>query len=655
MKILFSLFAIACAASAFDWSGYTKKEEEKLPPISLANGNFEQEGAEGWQLSDEHQVVRGEGINLSHGLVISRTDPNSYTLCYQHVEGFVPGHAYNISARVRCENVRGGQKGATIGIEHSDKDGEYISLASSYHTGLDGTKDWTELTIRNHVVPPNAKNTNIILFLDKNATGKAVYDEVNVWATTPSWAFYYPQTTQGYLPEGLPLEARITASDGSVPAANLKAAVSFQGGDDVVSAIVEGKAVFPQAASWKGKGALRIRIFDEQAKTIIAEQTTDLKVGVDMPIVCFDSHGRTLVDGKKFLPIGIFGAISNRRTVNALHDTGFNTILATNTVHMGLEKMRGYEGHRAAMDYCQQKGMKVILCFRGVYSWGATWMKYGVFGEFDPDKIVENIVTRLRNHPALLAYYTADEVSPVHILDLTARYRQLYALDSQHPVYQAHSLGYNTNSFIPYGPSCDVIGVDIYPFSNPEKSDLTQMEGKLAEAKKSGLPQWFVPQAMNWRRWNAKRADSTFPSTEEYRAQILHAAGCGMKAFIFYSSQPLLENNPTLDGVDAKTVMKVMKDGNEALRCMEPFILSDHEPQKFPVTVISGQVAAWKFTDDAGNVRIAVIALAPGANVAELELPKGLSPIWGNAEVNDGKAVFRRENIGCELFAAPKK
>ena len=653
-KLIILVMAMACLAQAFDWSGY-KLTEEKLPPVTIVNGNFEM-GGEGWKLNDEHKVVRGEGINLSSGLVIERTDPNQYTLCGQHVKGCIPGQAYNISVRVRCENVQGGKKGATIGIEHSDKDGKFISLSGTYLTGLYGTKGWTELTIRNHIIPKNAANTVIILFLGEKSTGKAAYDEINIWATTPSWSIYYPQTTQGYLSAGIPLEARITASDGSIPAANLKAAVSFQGGDDVVSAIAEGRAVFPQAASWKGKGTLRLRVFDEQAKTIIAEQTTDLRVGEEMPTVCFDIRGRTLVNGKIFLPIGIFGNISNRRTVNIIHDAGFNTLLPCNTVHMGLENMHGYEGHLAAMDYCQEMDMKVILCFRGVYSWSPfAWMKNGVLGEFDPDKIVENITTRLRNHPALLAYYTADEVSPVHIPDLTARYRQLHELDPQHPVYHVHSLGYNTNSFIPYGPACDVIGVDIYPFSNPEKSDITKMEETLAEAKKSGLPQWFVPQAMNWRRWNAKRADSTFPTMEEYRAQILHAAGCGMRAFIFYTYQPLLENKPELDGADANTVMKVMKNGNAVLRYMEPFILSDNEPQKLPITVKSGKVAAWKFTDDAGNVRIAVISLAPGDNVAELELPKGLSPIWGNAKVNGGKAVFQKRNIGCELFVAPKE
>ena len=325
--------AAACLAQAFDWSGY-KSMKEKLPPVTIVNGNFEK-GGEGWKLNDEHKVVRGEGINLSSGLVIERTDPNRYALCGQHVKGCVPGQAYNISVRVRCENVQGGKKGATIGIEHSDEDGKFISLSGTYLTGLYGTKDWTELTIRNHVIPKNAANSLLILFLGEKSTGKAAYDEINIWATTPSWSIYYPQTTQGYLPAGIPLEARITASDGSIPAANLKAAVSFQDGDDLVSAIVEGSSVFPQAASWKGKGTLRLRVFDEQAKTIIAEQTTDLRVGEEMPTVCIDIRGRTLVNGKRFLPIGIFGNISNRRTVNIIHDAGFNTILPCNTAHMG--------------------------------------------------------------------------------------------------------------------------------------------------------------------------------------------------------------------------------------------------------------------------------------------------------------------------------
>ena len=250
-RIIIFVMATACLVQAFDWSGY-KLTEEKLPPVTIVNGNFEK-GGEGWKLNDEHKVVRGEGINLSSGLVIERTDPNQYALCGQHVKGCVPGQAYNISVRVRCENVQGGKKGATIGIEHSDKDGKFISLSGTYLTGLYGTKDWTELTIRNHVIPKNAANSMIILFLGEKSTGKAAYDEINIWATTPSWSIYYPQTTQGYLPAGIPLEARITASDGSIPAANLKAAVSFQGGNDVVSAIVKGRAVFPQAASWKGK------------------------------------------------------------------------------------------------------------------------------------------------------------------------------------------------------------------------------------------------------------------------------------------------------------------------------------------------------------------------------------------------------------------
>ena len=129
MKIHLVLLAVACTAMAFDWTGYTLKEE-KLPPVSIVNSNFEN-GSEGWKLADEHKVVRGEGINLSSGLVIERTDPNRYNLCTQSAKGCVPGYRYNISARVRCENIQGGKMGATIGIEHSDKDGKFISLSGT--------------------------------------------------------------------------------------------------------------------------------------------------------------------------------------------------------------------------------------------------------------------------------------------------------------------------------------------------------------------------------------------------------------------------------------------------------------------------------------------------------------------------------------------
>ena len=128
-KLIILVMATACLVQAFDWSGY-KLTEEKLPPVTIVNGNFEK-GGEGWKLNDEHKVVRGEGINLSSGLVIERTDPNQYTLCGQHVKGCVPGQAYNISVRVRCENVQGGKKGATIGIEV--KAGSSVGLGDFAH------------------------------------------------------------------------------------------------------------------------------------------------------------------------------------------------------------------------------------------------------------------------------------------------------------------------------------------------------------------------------------------------------------------------------------------------------------------------------------------------------------------------------------------
>ena len=126
-----------------------------------------------------------------------------------------------------------------------------------------------------------------------------------------------------------------------------------------------------------------------------------------------------------------------------------------------------------------------------------------------------------------------------------------------------------------------------------------------------------------------------------------------MKGFLFYVYQPLVLPDPVLDG-DAESMKKTMVDGNALLRDMEPFIMSDIDPVKYPVNVTSGNVAAWKFTDDAGNIRIAVISLSPGDNAAEIELPAGMVPSWGNAKVEGSKAVFAKKNIGCELFVVPR-
>lgn len=637
------------AASAFNWDGY-HFASESIPPVKLVNPGFEQ-GVNGWEMSDEGKVLPGVGSTMSHGLVIERRDPHRYVLVKQKIKGVLPGRRYNLRVLIRCEDVRGGKTGASICIEHADKDNKFISLTGSYPHGVFGTTGWTEVKINGHLIPPKAAFTTVALYLGQNTTGKAFFDDLLITPAAALWTIYPVNAPQNRLRAGNALRCRIASCDGKPLPSGLRAHAEFNG-KEAVADIHSGWVEFAPSKDWRGHGELKIRVFDPVRKLIYAETGFDMHVDEALPKVSFDSHGRTLLDGKKFLPIGIFCNISNRKTVDQIREAGFNVAMPYNSVHMGIDSKRGYDGIAAALDYCAEKQLRVIFCLKGVYPWGDRWVSRGLYGEMNPDVIAANIAGKFGSHPAMMGYYTADEVSQQYISDLIARKKLLNRLDPDHPVWQVHSPGYNTDSLIPYGPSCDVIGIDYYPFRNPAVSRLDSLETKLKLAGESGLPQWFVPQMFNHRRYSRNATDAAFPTLGEYRAQLLVAAGCGMKAFIFYVYQPLCLPDPVLDG-DAENMRGIIRAGNTLLKDMEKFILSDHSPEKLPVKVTSGKVSAWRFHDDSGRTCIAVVSLVPGHSAAELEMPDVQSSAWGKTVKVNGKWRFEANGIDCDLLTCP--
>jgi hypothetical protein len=92
------------------------------------------------------------------------------------------------------------------------------------------------------------------------------------------------------------------------------------------------------------------------------------------PGVTFDASGNTLIDGKRFFPIGIFNYLPDTAALTDIRKQGFNTIVAT-TEHHKPEHL----------DLMFRYGLRIIC--PPTEQW------------FEPAK----------NHEGMLAWYLADE------------------------------------------------------------------------------------------------------------------------------------------------------------------------------------------------------------------------------------------------------
>ena len=143
--------------------------------------------------------------------------------------------------------------------------------------------------------------------------------------------------------------------------------------------------------------------------------------------VTFDAAGNVLINAKPFFPIGIFSYSPDTTALEDMRKHGFNTIVATT------------EHHRPEhLDLMSSYGLRIIC------------------------PPTDQWLERAKKHPAMLAWYLADEPeghgqSPV---SLREDYLQVKQKDPNHPVALDHFL---LDSLTDYKDAADVTMTSYYP------------------------------------------------------------------------------------------------------------------------------------------------------------------------------------------------
>ncbi|MBN2414912.1 chitobiase/beta-hexosaminidase C-terminal domain-containing protein [bacterium] len=201
--------------------------------------------------------------------------------------------------------------------------------------------------------------------------------------------------------------------------------------------------------------------------------------------------GGLIVNALPFVPFGFYTYSPVEPELPAEERTsGFTMMSPYQNIERNTRDQR-----RAYMDRCAELGMKVHYNLLSVAGGGGIGSARAP-GRTEAQKrqlLIEEI-TAFKDHPALLAWYIADEpvgqyVPPERLIDT---YRLIKRLDPYHPV----SIVFMTPSqAFRYRDAMDIVMADPYPIPHGSVEEAGEAAARLRQAFYPGKPVWIVPQA----------------------------------------------------------------------------------------------------------------------------------------------------------------
>ena len=536
--------AVATAASERqqEWGARGQQADNSkgdARPVPIQNPGFEERGAGGsvvgWQVEAPYEVRDGVGREGGAALVYEAETPPPYFVPNQ---GFSvkPGRSYKASAWFKAENLRGGQ--GKICLEWYDAKGGWID--GSYL--IDGVRNTTDGWIRLEVVasrlPKEAVFLRVAFHTENGATGRAFFDDVSV-EEVPTHAIeglysnaYRNRAAGG--PVTFFADLNLDAADLRPEDVRVEFSLPFAGERRTIPAdsLENDWASVTVDAGQLESGLAVVRLLSRDGSG--EQQAYDSK---SLPFtkldaepqagVWIDRYGRTIIDGKPFFPLGMYWGGINKEDLDLYARGPFNCLMPYDPLLT-----------REQLDLCAAHGLRANCNLKDWYSF-TRWAKEGNKARADADAQAEKFILELKDHPALLAWYHNDEIGLQHIDEMTARYRQIQALDPDHPAWSMLYQFTQTRDFL---PSFDITGTDPYPDGVKEAvrwSGQSRMTARQRRDTFGGRPIWQAVQCYCNVRAQKEFGHGGDPTrrtaVEDMRNMAWQALVAGAKGIFFYS------------------------------------------------------------------------------------------------------------------------
>lgn len=552
------------------------------------------------------------GYNGSPGLRATRKQGDKYGFVSVRIPNLKAGKTYKVSMLCRGENLSGGAPHGFC-IEFYEKNGKY---AGGLYDAQPISSNWK--TIERPFVLKEGQEARVSLYLREKAFGTLYYDNLRVEEAGNLWSVLPTRLT------GLSLWTNNSSFE-------VKASIPAGSKDFSVLATLDlngkryEKLLTPDGKGFcrgdfgtlpAGRGKLDFTLLDMKNRRRLFSTAYQIQVrpekSVSAKAVTLDKHQRLIVDGKPFMPIGIYAAWQGSvkdKDLKRIADAGFNT------VHLyGLAWHRGPGKHatdmagiRAGVDQVHKHGLKLVASVKEqLHGWN-----HKVDNVFGNIPVVKKLVSELKNHPAILVWYVSDEEARSRVPDIIKLREAVSAIDPDHPTWTLTCF-YDDLAY--YATSGDILGIDPYPIKATHgPQSLRELQEALAAGEATGAPIWHVPQAFNWAIVDKNMNDEAFRKTrfltpEEVRTAPLLGAIYGAKGFVFYAYYDITEMEKRAPARGERD-WNNLKDTVQLLRDLEPYIMSTEKAPEVKVeSSPAKEVYARAFAKD-GKVRVTVVSL----------------------------------------------
>ena len=666
---LLSLFALFCLFLSIS---------VQSAPSLLINGDFE-DGETGWRMAAGSEIDAHGGYNGNSGLHVWRDDPEKYSYPIQRVKLEV-GRLYQLSLWTRGEGCD--RATASYGVEYYSAENKW--LGGAYNIGpQEASFDWTHREVTACPVP-GTEICQVVLYLEKGGTGHVWFDNVTLEAADRDPDIFLVQPLQGLMKtSGETARVRVAKLGSDRPdyfnGWSVRLTTGTAGGEATKVQPLEGRTLeFALDEFSAGEVTLNAELLNPDGEVINAVkhayQAVDVAQERPQGACVIDERGRAIVDGKPFLPIGLYlSDLRNPDDLARLMGSPFNCFMPYNSPGLRLpgvaSKPLSSEKIRALLDVVHRNDKKIIFSVKDFFP-TAKFEKYVTamtqnlgMPDATPDEMVTRLVTELRDHPAILAWYLNDEISLAKVDMVNERRDLLNGLDPWHPTWGV-LCDYNEAPY--FANACDVFGVDPYPLGKKAEPRTQQKVITAMDAfDASGLTAcWCVPQLFNWGTYQARRKPETYPeyvepSEDEMRTMTLLMAIRGAKGFIYYSDfdlkRPTDPNSFKTPVEPPETFANRWRDICEVAKLLQeltPFLLSDQDSQPVPCEFLEGQAEVRTFMDNSGQVRILIASIGPGPVKVRFQPGvSGLRSRYGKCvEESNGSWLFEGTDLASDVL-----
>ena len=598
-----------------------------------------------WPSQKGYRLAPGEGRSGANALIYERKNPNDYPLPGIGVK-LAPG-SYEFGGWVYCERGETGEVGAAICMEMSEN-GKYAG--GSFRAQRKGPADW-RLIHAILIVPENRKlHIQFVPYMQKGYTGRVKFSDMYIRRANPVIyaSVLEPRMPHALLPGKNRLLLGITVMNTPRKDSVLHLVLSGKNGITAEKSVpnppqrMTQEFNFPDAGNYSLECTLRDLTGKLLASDRIPLAVPPQPVSVSQSVT-LDRKGRMLVNGKKFFPVGIF---TNRnktakhlpllRELQLLADGGFNCILPYDGLEYRMPEDKSpdkEEALRKVLDHLQKLNLKMLPSLDYVRKSDLPRMR--------------RIVTKLRNHPAVLSWYLYDEPPLREREKLRKLCRELNLLDPRHPLTGVSLMA---DGSALYAGTSNIYAFDNYPiYGNTENISglsrgLKQFHDGIASG--GGASFWFVPQWFSWECYASTRSSTLYrwPTLEESAAMSLLSIIHGAKGLLFYSFFDMFKfGDFEKQWPQLRRLVKMMND-------FVPFALGDDPGMNLKVVRQSGNLVFRSFRSDDGRDAVALVSLG-GRGELILRLPGTWKSTTGKTRMNnDGTQRFSSDAITCDIL-----